>query len=51
MNPLTCHVVSCKKSSDECLHIFKGMMGYCMGDNWEENFEFVHHNVFHPRQE
>lgn len=25
--------------------IFLGMMGYCVKDNGEEHFEFVHHNV------
>jgi hypothetical protein len=46
VNPLTCHVVSCKKLRDEGLHIFKGMMGYCTEDKWKEQFEFVHHNLF-----
>lgn len=26
--------------------MFLGMAGYCMKDIGEENFEFVHHNVF-----
>lgn len=37
-NPPTGHV------RDEGLHTFLGMIGYCMKDNAEEQFEFVHHN-------
>ena len=29
----------------EGLHTFKGMIGYHMKVNWEEQFEFIHHNV------
>jgi hypothetical protein len=39
------HVVSCKKLRDEGLHTFKGMIGYCMKNNREKHFEYVHHNV------
>lgn len=39
------HVVSCKKLSDEGLHVFIGMLGYCMKDNGETHFEFVNHNM------
>lgn len=38
-NPPTGHV------RDEGLHTFLGMVGYCMKDNGEDHFEFVHHNV------
>ena len=41
----TDHVVPCKKLRDEGLHTFKGMLGYCMKDNGEAHFEFVHHNI------
>ena len=27
------------------LHTFKGMIGYCMKNNGNKHFEFVHHNV------
>ena len=43
--PPTSCVVSCKKLRDEGLHTFKGVIGYCMKDNGEESFEFVHHNI------
>lgn len=46
MNPPTDHVVLCKKLKDECLHTFKGMVGYCMKNNEEQHFEFIHHNIF-----
>ena len=39
------HVVSCKKLRDEGLHTFKGTVDYCMNDNGEEHFEYVHNNV------
>ena len=45
VSPLTGYVVSCKKLRDEGLHTFKGMVGYCMKDNGEKHFEFVHHNL------
>ena len=35
----------CKKLRDEGLHIFKGMMGYCMKDIGKEHLKFIHHNV------
>jgi hypothetical protein len=44
LNPPMSHVVSCKDLRDESLHKFKGMVGYCMKDNGEEHFEFIHHN-------
>ena len=44
-NPLIGHVVSCKKMRDEGFHNFLDMVGYCMKDNGEDCFEFVHHNV------
>lgn len=44
-SPPTYCVVSCKNLRDEGLHNFKGMLGYCVEDNGEEHFGFVHHNV------
>ena len=44
-HPLMGHVVPCKRLRDKELHTFLGMVGYCMKDNMEEHFEFVHHNV------
>lgn len=44
LNPPMGHVVSCKDLRDESLHTFKGMVGYCMKDNGEEHFDFIHHN-------
>ena len=41
----TDHVVSCKKLKDEGLHTYRGMLKYCMKDNGDAHFEFVHHNV------
>lgn len=35
----------CKKLRDEGLHTFKDIVGYCMKDNGEDRFKFVHHNV------
>lgn len=43
MSPPTSHVVICKKLTDKGLHTFRGMLGYCMQDNGEGHFEFVHH--------
>lgn len=37
--------MSSKKLWDEGLHIFLGMMRYCMKDNGKQHYEFVHHNV------
>lgn len=45
LSPPTGRVVSCRKLRDKGLHTFKGMVGYCMEDNGEEQFEFVHHNL------
>lgn len=39
------HVVSCEHLRDEGLHKLLAMVGYCMTDNGEEHFEFVHHIV------
>ena len=39
VDPLTGHVVSCKKLRDEGLHTFGGMVGYCMKDNGQDHFE------------
>jgi hypothetical protein len=44
-SPPTGRVVLCKKLRDEGLHTFKGMLGYCVEDNGDEHFEFVHYNV------
>ena len=44
-SPPTGLVVSCKRLRDDGCHTFKGIVGYCMKDNMEEHFEFVHHNV------
>lgn len=44
-SPPTGHVVSCKSLEDVGLHTFLAMVGYCMKDNGEEHFEFVHNNV------
>ena len=38
-------VISFKRLRDEGLYTFKGMVEYCVKDNGEEHFEFVHHNV------
>ena len=46
VSPPTCHVVSCKRLRDEGLHAFFGMIGYCMKNNGEERFEFVHCNLY-----
>ena len=46
MSPPTCHVISCERLRDEGLHTFLGMVGYCMKNNREEHFEFVHCNVY-----
>ena len=35
----------CFMQEVEGLHIFIGMVGYCMNDNREENFEYVHNHV------
>ena len=45
VSPLMGCAISCKKSRDEGLHTFLGMMGHCMKDNDKEHFEFVHYNV------
>lgn len=45
VSPPMGHVVSCKKLRDKGLHTFKGMIGYCMKNNGNKYFEFVHHNV------
>lgn len=34
-----------KRLRDEHFYTFLGMVGYCMKDNTEEHFEFVHHDV------
>lgn len=39
------HVVFCKRLRDEGLHKFLDMARYCMKDNGEGHYEFVHHNV------
>lgn len=44
-NPSTCHVVSCKLR-DEGLHIFLGVVGFCMKDNGEDPFKSIYVNVF-----
>lgn len=38
-------IVSCKKLRDEGLHTFGGMIGYCIKDNGEDHFEFLHYNM------
>lgn len=43
--PLTSHALSCKRLRDKGLHTFLGIVGFCLKDNVEEHFEFVHHNV------
>lgn len=45
LSPLTSHTIHCKKLRDEGLHPLLGVVEYCMKDNGEEHFEFVHHNV------
>lgn len=45
-SPMTGHVVSCKKLRDKGLHCtFLGMVGYCVKENGEEHFEFMHRIV------
>lgn len=39
------HVVSYRKLRDHVLHTFLGIIWYCMKDNGENHFQFVHHNV------
>lgn len=43
--PPTSHVVSCKRLRVESLHTFLSIVGFCLKDNAEEHFEFVHCNV------
>lgn len=45
VDPSMGHIVSCKKLRDEGLHTFLGMVGYCVKDNGQDQFEFVHHNM------
>lgn len=44
-NPIVGHIISCTMLRDEELHTFWGMVGYCMKDNGENHFQFVHHDV------
>ena len=46
MSNLAGHVVFCKRLRNEGLQMCLGMAGYCVKYIGEENFEFVHHNVF-----
>lgn len=34
-----------KKLTNEGLHIFASMVGYCLRDDGEDHFEFMHYNV------
>lgn len=43
--PMDC-VVSCKTLRGEGLHLFKGIVGYCMKGNEHGRFEFVHYNMY-----
>ena len=38
-------VVLCRKLQNKELHIFHGMIGYCMKDVMKEHFETIDHNI------